>query len=606
MAAQVTSDGLSKRWTADHSNFLCLLLTTPMSIFLLYCSMTDARYSGDFYYFIAQNRPMVQLGVQIIANLLAISQILVLCRLINFALRRWLVNHPLDLDSLKLWVSATGHHMDWGLPWNYWILLLFFMIFTTVLRGLWAAALTPYVVDTKIGSKVAIPDWEDYSAIKEYPSEAWLQGPTLQNERGMFTYSLATQLRGQYITNAASATTLDGQPRQHRKIDKSRYTYIGRSYGVGSSPGLVTDSIEKDSLSLAYAYRETGLHADVECIYNKTSDYKIFIPFGASGADYGVTGELPDSDNGEEWAVYPNMEGNSIVSMGVGHFFEAHADELPLRKYVAIAAGETYDFLDKIQCEVNFVPTTFEVVVNVKDRNITVSPTDDGARDIDPSNRLKGTLMRQLALMSNDETNLYVSVFGNAFNVSITDLKTQLEINGNPRKLNKDDIVLQGVGNSITSMVDDMLASYGAAQIMVRDLSNPVSAKIRVSAVAIGEFKFAIAIFVINCCVIVLFLSEVIRTSWWKGLPRFDFSDVRMIAIAASEGGRSLGDLAYGKTGSELGHLKMRYEVDANGRYAITARDLEKEEATPIMSEVWETARREDRPWAPKNRDPWI
>lgn len=123
-------------FSVDHSNFLTLLLTTPASVFLVYSAVIQSRYSGNFYNFIIENRPLVQLAVQIIANLLSITQILVLCRLINFAVRRQFVNQRMDLDTMKSWASATAHHMDWGLPWFYWLPLLLFMVFSTALRGL--------------------------------------------------------------------------------------------------------------------------------------------------------------------------------------------------------------------------------------------------------------------------------------------------------------------------------------------------------------------------------------------------------------------------------------------------------------------------------------
>lgn len=599
--------GLAPSFSADHSNFLLLLLTTPMSIFLVHSAVIHARFSGDFYTFIITNRPLVQLGVQIIANLLSISQIIVLCRLINFAVRRRFVDRPMSLDALKLWVTAVAHQMDWGLPWFYWLPLLLFMAFSTALRGLWAAALTPVVTSMTTNGQIAVPSWSNYSLIKEYPSEAWLQGPTLQNERGIFSYSIATQLRTQLLSSAASATTIDGRPREHGKLDRSRYTYIGRSYGMGSSAGLAVDDFENNELSLAYTYQEDGYETGVNCIYNETSEFNI-TRAGKSVIFY-VRGNLPDTDDSPEWSNYLNNEGNSIVAMGVAHFKDPHAEVLPPRRYIGFAAGESYDYLDKIQCELDFVPRRFNVSVDIKDRHITVAPTDDAIDGIDPSRRLRGTALRQYELMANDETNMYVSMFGSAFNASITNLQTYMKLSGNSSGRNASEVVLEAVGNSVMVMMDDMLGAYAAAQLMVSDLKKSVPARLERSAISFGEFPFAVTVFAINLAILTTFMFEIIRTRWWKGLPRFDPSDVRMIAIAASEGGRNLGDLARGKKPPELGRLMLRYEGGADGRYALAADyDTEKEETTPILTESRQSSLVESHVWTPpvRGQAAWI
>lgn len=455
-----------------------------------------------------------------------------------------------------------------------------------------------------IDGQVAVPSWQNNSLIKEYPSEAWLQGATIQNERGIFSYSVATQIRGQLLSSASSATPIDGQPRQHGKLEKSRYTYSGRSYGMGSSAGLMVDDVESDDLSLFYNYQEDGYKTSINCIYNQTSDFRITRQ--SHDWVFVVHGNLPDSDTGPEYSTYLNNEGNSVVAMGVAYFSDPHAEVLPTRRYVGFAAGESYDYLDRIQCELDFVPTRFNVMVDIKDRHITVSPTEDEARDIDPSRRLKGTAMRQLELMANDETNMYVSMFGTAFNASITDLKTYMALQGNSRGLNSSEIVLEAVGNSVIAMMDDMLGAYASAQLMVSNLKEYVPAEISKSAIAFGEFRFALAVFAINVAIIATFAFEVVRTRWWRGLPKFDLSDVRMIAIAASEGGRSLGDLARGKKTREVGRLKMRYEEGPDGQYAITARETEKEEATPILTEARESLTEAHSTWTLPVRGDWI
>lgn len=609
-AAGEAHKGYAASFSVEHSNFLTLLITTPVSIFLLHATIRESRYSGDFFTFIVANRPLVQLAVQIIANLLSIAQILVLCRLVNFAVRRRFVQRSMSLDTLKLWVTSMVPYMDWSLPWNYWIPLLLFMLFSTTLRGLWAAALTPVELWTTVDDQVLIPSWDNMTHVKEYPSEVWVQGPTLQNTKGSFSYSVGMQLRGGLLASASSATTSDGTAREHGKLDKSRYTYLGRSYGMGSTAGLVAENIERDGLALAYAFQEDGYISSVNCVYNETSDF--IIRETSDDWAWTVRGNLPDSDVGPEYSTYLNNEGNSIVAIGVAYFLQSNATELPERRYLAFAAGESYDYLDKVQCEFDFVPTRFNVTVGIQDRNITVVPTNEtNIDDIDPGRRLRGTAMRQFELIANDETNMYVSVVGTAFNASIVDLQTYVTDSGNPRGLNLSDIVLEGVSNSLEAMMDDMLGAYAAAQLVISDFTQTTPVRVKRSAIAFGELPFSVSVFAINSVIIMAFIVEVIRTKWWRGLPKFDMSDVRQIAMAASEGGKGLAELTRSKRPTDVGKLMIRYEGDPDGRYAIIAGDPEKEETTPIMASVWEpTARESDseqsRGWNSSVRGNWI
>ncbi len=70
--------------------------------------------------------------------------------------------------------------------------------------------------------------------------------------------------------------------------------------------------------------------------------------------------------------------------------------------HCSFAAGSDYDFLDKLQCTIDFAPARFNVTVNISGRNITVSPLPGNASDIEPTRNLTNTLMRQFELISNE------------------------------------------------------------------------------------------------------------------------------------------------------------------------------------------------------------
>uniref|UniRef100_A0A0B7KG89 Uncharacterized protein n=1 Tax=Bionectria ochroleuca TaxID=29856 RepID=A0A0B7KG89_BIOOC len=502
-------NGQASLFSAGHFNFLTLLFTTPVSFFLLYASVQSIRFPGGFFDFISNNRPSVQFAVQLIANFLSAAQVIVLCRLINFAIRRRFASREMDLNTMLMWSDAMVTHMDWDLPPKFLLPLLLFLGSTKAFRGIWAASLTPVITWKETHGQVAIPSWDDVSLLREYASEIGNGGLMIQNTHGRFSYSVALDFLGSLLASASSATPIEPGSRQQRKIDNSRYTYMGRSYGMGSTAGLVDDNIEGNPHARLYTYQEDGYRADVDCIYNETSDFRL--EESTQHWVYTARGMLPDSDDTEEYSSY-----------------NASDPELPPRRYLAFATGKSYTFLDKVQCSIDFHPTKFNVTVNIEGRNITVNPADIlGVGDIDPTRRLKGTLLRQFELIANDETNLYVSMVGSAFNASITDLKTSIAAGNSPQKSNESDIVLEGVRNSITAMADDMLGAYAAAQVMIGNFSQTTPTTIRVSAIAIGEFKYAISVFILNVVVIGLFIAEVIRTSWWSGMPEFDMTDLR-------------------------------------------------------------------------------
>ncbi|UKZ74558.1 hypothetical protein TrVFT333_002228 [Trichoderma virens FT-333] len=556
-------------FSSGYANFLVLFLTTPISTLLFYWTVNEIAFSSAVHNFVESNRPSVQFAVQLLANLLSLCQVLVVCRLINYGVRRHLAANSMRLDTLRAWIDAMEPRINFGLPIRYLLPLSAFVALTMILSALWAAALTPVQIQKLVDQTVAIPSWGNSSFIKEYPSEVGSEGATVQNLKGRFSYSVGNQLLGSLLASASSATTIDGSPRVHQKMDKSKLTYIGRSYGIGSSAGLVDEDILANKLAIKYAFQEVGYKADTRCIYNTSSEFAL----SPTVVDlvYAASGPLPDSDNGPEYSDYIGHDMDRIVSIGVAHFVNESADEYPLRKYLAFATGSIYKFLDKIQCETDFVPTRFNVTVDLQGQKITVMATNDTtAKDIDPSRRLKGTVLRQFELIANDETNLYISTVGTAFNASIADFRTYAASSSNFTEWTEADIILAAVENSITAVTDDMLGAYAAAQLMVGNFTQSTGAVLRVTAIAFGGTKYSIAVFAVNIVVILLFFIEILRTRGWKDLPDFDVADVRHLVIAASEGGLELSNIAFGQ-GRDIGDVSIRYATLRSGRFAIVA-----------------------------------
>ncbi|RGP65920.1 hypothetical protein FLONG3_9052 [Fusarium longipes] len=566
------SNGFIGFFSSDFNTFISLILTTPLATALLCLSLNGTLFSGAFLKFVNDNRPSVQFAVQIIANIMSSLQVTTICRVINLSVRRRLKTKSMSLDQMRAWMDAMVPRINWDLPFPYIVLLSLLVSVSMVLSAIWAAAMTPVETFEYINGTVQIPSWDNLTHVREYPSEVGSAGPTKHTSLGKFTYSVGIQMLGSLLASAASASPIHNSTRNHEKLDQTGYSYVGRSYGVGSSPGLGEVHYQTGRGLLGWQYQEVGYRAKVNCIYNASTDFTLSRTPWARNNDvlWSAKGELPDSDDGYEDSRYIGFgDGNAIVAIGVAHFKDHDVEVAPVRKYIAFAAGGFYTFLNTTQCEVDFEPTRFNVTVSSRGKNITVVPTNDtDVPDIDSSRWIKGTILRQFELIANDETNLYVSTVGSAFNASVTDHRLRLEMNNTLTSRTSTNVTLEGIENAVTAMVDDMLVAYASAQLMVGDYHESVKGSIRVTAIVIGEKKFAIAAFALNMAVAMLFIIEAIRTRGWKGMTEFDPSDIRHVMIAASEGGGKLAHVGFSNR-DKLGKVIARVDETGTGRFTL-------------------------------------
>ncbi|KAF2465424.1 uncharacterized protein BDR25DRAFT_306583 [Lindgomyces ingoldianus] len=469
-----------------------------------------------------------------LAAFFGLIHVAVICRLINFALRIRLTKESVTLDVLRTWVDMSIPRLDWDLPLRFFFPVVFIVFLSLVPAALWAGSITPLLAASTTTASLLIPSYEDVSMIKEYPSELGKGGPSLRNSKGLFTYSVGTQHIGNILSSAASASSVGktSKFRSHPKFDNTQFSYKGRSYGVGAPVGLTDVFISSNRQAAGYVYQEEGYLTNVTCRYNTTSDFKLSGP--VNEWIYAASGNLPDSFEGEEYSNYIGHDEKAIVAMGV-----AFSDHSP-RRYLAITAGESYGFLNNTQCEFDFTPTLFNISVDLSNFNISVSPLNT-VQDFNPQRNLTRTMVRQFELISNDLTNLYVSLLGDAFNSSIAAFNmSQSTSNRNP--FSESEATLGGVTNSITAMADDMLVAYASAQLMTGHLFTTQTARVYVYAIRFGQPAYIYAIFGLNLCIIVAVAAEAVRTRGWKRLGRFNYLDPRDLIVAASRGGHGVAD----------------------------------------------------------------
>jgi hypothetical protein len=420
-------------------------------------------------------------------------------------------------------------NLRWSHPWKFLIPLFAFVVLSAAPSAIWAGALTPVVTSVYHTGTVLTPSYDNSDLILEYPSEIDSQGPTLRDTKGLFTYSVGLLMQGSLLASAASATPVDGSTRQHRKPDYSQYTYFGRSYGVAASVGLLDETILVDNAAVSYTYEERGYKTGVRCSYNASSEY---IMKDLVGLDmlYAAKGNIPNSDE-PEYSVMLGHNMDAIVALGVTK------NQNDPRRMVAIASGKSYQNLNTTQCTLEFTPTKFNITVGLQGRNITATPiakllaTPYEAFSAEAN--LTSVITRQLEIISNAQTNLYVSLVGNSLNASICDyIASQNSTSAEPISLR--DATLPGLSNALAAMVDDMLMAYGSAQLMIAKQHTPVPVLFKSTAMRIGQDSYIYAILAVNLVIMILFISEGVRTRGWNRVAVLDYSDPAALIMAAS------------------------------------------------------------------------
>lgn len=379
------------------------LIFTSVITFLLLCSDRKPwTSSGHFYNFVENNRATVQIIVQVFPSIFGALNVYSVCCLISFSTRIHLSKGPQTLDHLGFWSALCLKHLDWSLPLRFLIPLTLFWTLTRVPAAIWAGALTPVEIrsNNSIVRNLSLPQyspasedlWGDLSWLKPYNVS---RGPL-----GVFSYSPNYHFPGLILNHAASATSYHNASQPYKKSGNSQYSYIGRSYGVASSVGLV-DLDWNNNTVLGYSFEETGYNTTVSCKFDDTSDWMIDPKpqvKSTKGATYPdsflVSGYLPNG-NWEAYAACGLFQSTAKIFALTGSYNRSGGNAF------AIAAGSNYEAFNNIQCTVDFVPTMFTIAVNSSGYSIDVNSSDAmKPKDIEPSSRLANITMRMPTSLS--------------------------------------------------------------------------------------------------------------------------------------------------------------------------------------------------------------
>lgn len=499
-----------------------------------------------------------------------------ICRLFNFSTRLRVSQQPVKLDVLRLWINIYSCALEWHLPLHLLITLALFLLATAIPSALWAAALTPVPTVSQItGEHLVIPRFSMRTSDlwREWPAQFGLSGPSLHDRRGQFTYSPGRDLVGSLLSSASHSTPLDSaQPNiTHGKLDYTQYSYVGRSYGIGSSVGLVDDAITAGyPLALSYTFTEDGYLPIANCIRNESAAYRLTPQ--TLGNQFVAWGWLPNSGPNIESSTYlgTSSRDDVIVAMGVAKGDATQGVDRS-RNFVGFVAGANYSNVDKVQCEFQFRPTRFTVEVGLLDRNITVTPETGvvDVEDIDPTpdHNLTYAAMRQLNMISASQTNKFTSFLGDAINASISNF-----VISHNHSMSIREATLPALPNVVQSMIDDILVAYASAQLTLGNDTTTAPIEIQTNSIRIGDTSFIYAVVALNVSLVLVIVVEGLRHQGWRKLTSFDYTDSRRVIIGASAGGSGLAKSVM--TGVEdLGSVRVRVieEPGSGGGYQIIA-----------------------------------
>jgi len=525
-----------------------LAITTSSAVAIAVASLQLVQWTGTpvLYVLVAEHRASVQVFVHILSTILTLLWTYAVCTYFNLIARSRFARQAVSLNTLRLWAAISQARYDSNLPF-WWLPVVFCFYAVMVLPAwLWTGALTPQLKTIGVSGNATLPinGNGSYPFLQPRIDEAFYYECWTHNQvNGSFTSCPGVYQSGSILDSAASATTIDGSPRNHSKFDNTRFRYSGRSYGAGASVGLTIGSASSDTVQ-GYSFTETGYLTTVNCTYNASSLWRLS---GAVGEVYYETslpnlfyalGCFPNSNYSaefknttcrEDFYAQVSLDGtpDSIVAMGA-----ANSDAVSAY-YISIAAGSNYQPLNQSQCRFTFEPTTFAVNVSAINGTVIVKPVGS-APDPEPRGMLRSKLMDAINTISMVQTTLYVSTVGEALMSNVDNYlarESGMKATGGNATEQQ---TLAALTDSMQAMADDILVSFASAALARTDSSQTTQVHFEALGIEIGSRGFIIAIVACNLMALLLLFATAIVTKFWSHAPAFDFADLGALSAAVA------------------------------------------------------------------------
>jgi hypothetical protein len=486
---------------------------------------------------------------------------------ITLSFQRRATSTPFSLDALRFYNSVFALRFDWNLPLTLLLPLGLFIAFSLVPPALWSGALTPNVIIRNVTEHVPIPNighvdtsdnplfgmGGDWTGSGGCP---WLSSNNvdLNQERNISFHNCLHASRFAFINSASTASALNplpgggtGKGFVHTKQDRSGYSILGRSYGVGGGVGVV--NVPELQARLSYGFVEPGLHTKVHCTLNRTAAFQVQVQ--GSGSTSGLfiyqsdgNGTLPEGLS----VNYGSLIGATYVGYSPADIFAwASAYNNASVSYFALAAVADgceepttasclYRFgkLHRTQCQLQFVAQDFQVKVNNVNRTLTVTPQENITW---PS--YADALLSQLASEHN-----YMSLNDGQFGGSglghgILNNVNIVRAYANESSFSSESM-LRGTEAFIADIMDNTLMLFAQSRLFTSKSQISVPAVAAQEVVVYGTRRFIYATVGLNALIVTICIAQAIYTRFWNQLSKLDPFDTASIAVGASCGGKRL------------------------------------------------------------------
>ncbi|KAF2722558.1 hypothetical protein K431DRAFT_221544 [Polychaeton citri CBS 116435] len=559
-----------------------LAIPTLISTVNLGLTASSWHSTGSIYNAAIYHRSSIQFCVQILSSILGALQLYVVSSVIRFRANIHLQHNETTLDRLKLLSALWSARFDSDLPRSSAVLLCLFLAAVQIPAAIWASSISPVLTTAEANVAIATPHFDASSSLADLWSQGCRPGSACGNQTqigqssaGTITYLPWKSLTGLAIDVIAQASSRTTSAPNRTKLDRTGFTYRGRSYGVGSTLGLLPLFCrEGDDCDLGVnvvnlktsTFFENGYDTNVNCMFNASSELNLVqqgnvdVPGAGSVDVWQATGSLPNGN----WDSFPTWGKSTECVMAAN---DAEGRYL----YGFITAGDGYyTRLNTIQCEVNFLPARFQVDVDFLEKSINVTKTasdnsTSSPLDIDPSGKLRSNIFMQLSYMSVTLTTLYTSLFANAFHNNIVNViaRDGNSVTEDPSSSipGTNDEILAGIQESIEASLDAFAGAFGAAQSMLAQEITPADTKVEFSVAKFGETSYVYGSFLFNAVLILLVTVELVLTRFWRRALKFNIFDVKsaiMAVASAHDEGLAEEAKSWNGDGSDLEVGKIR------------------------------------------------
>lgn len=367
------------------------------------------------------------------------------------------------------------------------------------------------------------------------------------SNEGLFSFSYNV-IKPLLQASGRDASVLTNGQHVHAKLDKTGFTYVGRSYGTGGIAGFFGSQFHGVKAPNQFTYSENGLQATVSCFYNSSMDYR-FEPDGGSAyiPQYRTTGILANgTDSANITDTIPVYTAWSVVDLfGWSVCYSRGTQKLQFQIITGMGdfdidpSSDSYSFgqFKNVQCDVTFASKPFEVTVNNTDKSIISKALDNATQPWPAYGDAVAEQIRRVFMGS---------TFGDGCSGGCSlgrDLVTNInQLKNSTKGTNEEsntDPTLKGTEDYLTSMIDDLLVNQLQTRIVSKapQPTEEVTAEVGVPAIVFGGRRAIIAVCVVNLLIILAYLEELVRTRAWTNITSLDLMDISEVIQAAFQGG---------------------------------------------------------------------